>query len=52
MLCEHGYTANFDCPICECPGCGRTCDACVCHVEPEIEPVNDLDGLKEKDFLL
>ena len=33
-LCQHGYTANWDCPICECPGCGRTQDGCVCHFEP------------------
>jgi hypothetical protein len=32
-LCPHGYTAIFDCPICECPGCARPQDACVCHLE-------------------
>lgn len=33
-LCVHGYSSFWDCPICECPGCGRTQDACVCHLEP------------------
>lgn len=30
-LCPHGYTAFFDCPLCECPGCGRPQDICNCH---------------------
>lgn len=33
-LCPHGYSAFWDCPVCECPGCGRTQDGCVCHLEP------------------
>ena len=33
-LCPHGYTAFFDCPLCECYGCGRQQDLCVCHEEP------------------
>ena len=32
-LCPHGYTAIFDCPHCDCPGCARPQDACVCHLE-------------------
>jgi hypothetical protein len=36
-LCPHGFTAFWDCPECECPGCGRTQDACVCHLEPRPE---------------
>lgn len=23
MICEHGYTAGFDCPYCLCPVCGK-----------------------------
>jgi len=30
-LCQHGYTAFWDCPLCECPGCGRPQDLCTCH---------------------
>jgi hypothetical protein len=26
-------TTIFDCPHCECPGCARPQDACVCHLE-------------------
>lgn len=33
-LCQHGYTEFYDCPLCECQGCGRTQDVCVCHLEP------------------
>lgn len=33
-LCVHGFTNFFDCPECECPGCGRTQDCCVCHLSP------------------
>lgn len=30
-LCEHGYTANWDCPHCECPcGSGKPVDSCGC----------------------
>lgn len=36
-LCIHGYTAMYDCPNCECPGCGRTQDQCVCHQDPKPE---------------
>lgn len=30
MICEHGYTANWDCPHCPCPcGCPpHTCADC------------------------
>lgn len=32
MICEHGYTANFDCPVCPCPcGSGKPCGDCVCE---------------------
>lgn len=31
MLCEHGYTLHFDCPECDCPGCGEKQDRCICH---------------------
>ncbi len=30
-LCPHGYTMFFDCPLCDCPGCGRPQDLCNCH---------------------
>lgn len=30
-LCEHGYTANWDCPICECNcGSGKPAGECRC----------------------
>jgi hypothetical protein len=36
-LCEHGYTANLDCPECECPcGSGASCAECRC-VEEQAE---------------
>lgn len=56
-LCQHGYTAFFDCPLCECPGCGRPQDLCVCHLKPrpayhgaagplaEIEPLEEASPL-------
>jgi len=36
-LCPHGYSAFWDCPLCECPGCGRPQDLCNCHLERAIE---------------
>lgn len=30
-LCEHGYTANWDCPICPCAcGSGAPAGGCTC----------------------
>lgn len=35
-LCPHGYTENWDCPICECPcGSGLPCDQCACQGDPQ-----------------
>jgi len=36
-LCPHGYTANWDCPHCECVWCDRTAENCVCHLDPRPE---------------
>lgn len=36
-LCQHGYSAFWDCPLCECPGCGRPQDLCTCHLNPAPE---------------
>lgn len=48
-LCRHGYTAFWDCPLCECPGCGFVQDACRCHApdqrdstDPEDAPLRNL----------
>lgn len=33
-LCEHGYTLNFDCPVCPCPcGSGEAAGECRCTDE-------------------
>ena len=35
MLCEHGYTAFYDCPHCLCPGCGKAQAECSCHADDQ-----------------
>lgn len=35
-LCEHGYTANWDCPICPCAcGSGKPAGDCRCIAEAD-----------------
>jgi len=34
-LCEHGFTAFYDCPYCECPNCERSMDECRCSEQDD-----------------
>ena len=50
-LCPHGYSANFDCPICPCP-CGmRNSAECApgrnCHLDDDLR---DTAGTLEDPF--
>jgi hypothetical protein len=47
-LCEHGYTAFWDCPMCDCPGCERPQSECVCH-EQHYDALAELDKYGEDD---
>lgn len=46
-LCPHGYTMFFDCPLCECPGCGRPQDICSCHEREFVYRATDSTKLPE-----
>jgi len=50
-LCQHGYTSNWDCPLCKCAGCGRTQDGCICHLESQADRPRE-DSIDLEDALL
>lgn len=43
MLCQHGYTAFYDCPQCLCPSCGRPEADCRGHEDEAAERLLDLE---------
>ena len=51
-LCPHGYTAFWDCPICECPFCERPQDSCICHLEPAAPQAPAVTGNAAPPLLL
>lgn len=46
MLCEHGFTASWDCPHCDCAGCGRAQAECTCHQDQEASRLEDLERVR------
>lgn len=46
-LCEHGYTAFYDCPQCACPRCAQPMADCNCGQEEEAARLAELNRIRQ-----